>query len=167
MWIHLNFLKSTYLKTRKRRHIYKCCKHLKNNKNFHINKLKNLDKVDKFLENNFKLIKKKEQLYFHWWNQISDKNHPTIKISRHKSFIGKFYQTLKEAMRTFLHELFRQEKRYTPQFVYEASRTLIPKPKARQKNKEKCIHLTHECKKILKYYQTKSSNIYFKKKTWT
>ena len=105
------------------------------------NKLGNLEKMDAFLENH-KLPKLEQE-------EIENQNRPITReqieaviqnLLRHKSpgpdgFPGEFYQMFKEETIPILLKLFQkiERDRTLPNSFYEASITLIPKPKTPSK----------------------------------
>ena len=62
---------------------------------------------------------------------------PCKQKSRNRSFTGEFYQTYKEELILILLKLFQktEEEETLPNSFYEATITLIPKPKTLQKKK--------------------------------
>ena len=111
------------------------------------NKLGNLEEMDVFLENH-KLPKlEKEEIENLNRPITSEEIEAVIKnLLRHKSpepdgFPGEFYQTFKEELIPILLKLFKKKKKKEmegklPNYLYEASITLTPKPdKTPQKGK--------------------------------
>ena len=112
-------------------------------KTYYANKLGNLEEMDAFLENH--KSPKLEQ------EEIENLNRPITReemeadiknLPRHKSpgpdgFPGQFYQTFKEETIPILLKLFGKIERdgVLPNSFYEASITLIPKPKTSPKRR--------------------------------
>ena len=110
-------------------------------KQLYTNKMDNLEEMDKFLENyNVPRLNQEEIENMNRPIIRTDtviKNLPTNKRPGPDGFTGKFYQTFREElthMRFKLSENIAQEGTL-PNSFYEATITLIPKPKMSQKKK--------------------------------
>ena len=106
-------------------------------KQLYANKMDNLEKMDKFLEwYNFPKLNHEELENINraiTSNEIETviKNLPTNKCPGPDGFTGEFYQTLTEQLSPILLKLFQKtaEGGTLPNSFYEATITLIPKPK--------------------------------------
>ena len=103
----------------------------------------NLEEMDKFLEmNNFPRRNQEELENVNRpitsnENETVIKNLPTNKSPGPDGFTGAFYQTFREELALILLKLFQKiaEGGTLPNSFYEATITLIPKPKISQKTK--------------------------------
>ena len=81
--------------------------------------------------------------------KIVVRNVPRNKSPRPDGFIGEFYQQFREELTSILLKLFQKisEESKLPNSFYEATITLIPKPKMLQKEKTTAnITDEHRCK---------------------
>ena len=107
------------------------------------NKTDNLEEMDKFLERyKFPRLNQKELENINrpiTGNEIETviKNLPTNKSPGPDGFTGEFYQTFREELTHILRKFFQNiaERGTLPNSFYEATITLIPKPKMSQKKK--------------------------------
>ena len=103
----------------------------------------NLEEIDKFLEkHNLPRLNQEEIENINrpiTSNEIETviKNLPTNKSPGPDGFTGKFYQTFREELTPILLKLFQNtaEEGTLPNSFYEATITLIPKPKMSQRKK--------------------------------
>ena len=99
------------------------------------NILDNLEEMDTFLETyNLQRLSQEETENLNWPITINEiepviKNFPKNKSLRPDGFIGEFYQTFKKESSPILLILFQkiQEEGWLPNYLYEATITLIPK----------------------------------------
>ena len=107
------------------------------------NKLDNLEEMDKSLEK-YNLPRLNQEEIENINRPITSteidtviKSLPTNKGPGPDGFTGEFYQTFREELTLFLLKLFqnRAERGTLPNSFYEATITLIPKPKMSQKKK--------------------------------
>ena len=114
----------------------------------------NLEEMDRFLEKfNLPWLNQEETEIMN--NPITSteieaviKNLPKNKSPGPDSFTGEFYQTFREELVPMLLKLFQKiaKERTLPNSFYEATITLIPKPKTTQKKKPKAnITDEHRC----------------------
>ena len=110
-------------------------------KQLYANKMNNLEEMDKFLEKH-KLPRLKKEQRENVNRPITSteietviKNVPTNKSPGPDGFTGEFHQTLREELTPILLKLFKNtaEGGTLPNSFYEATITLIPKPKMSQK----------------------------------
>ena len=103
----------------------------------------NLEEMDKFLERN-NLPRLNQEEIQNMNRQITSneietviKNLPTNKSPGPDGFTGEFYQTFREKLTPILLKLFQNiaEGRTLPNSFYEATITLITKPKMSQRKK--------------------------------
>ena len=97
--------------------------------------------MDRFLEK-FNLLRLNQQEIEIMSNPITSteieaviKNLPKNKSPGPNGFIGEFYQRIREDLTAILLKLFQKIGRNTSNSFYEATITLIPKPKTTQKKK--------------------------------
>ena len=124
-------------------------------KHLYANKMDNLEEMDKFLEMH-NLLRLNQEEIENMNRQITSteietliKNLPTNKSPGPDGFTGEFYQTFKEELTPILLKLFQNiaEGGTLPNSFYEATITLIPKPKISQKRKLQAkIADEHTCK---------------------
>ena len=104
------------------------------------NEMNNLEEVDRFLEK-FNLPRLNQEIEI-MNNPITNteietviKNLPKNKSQGPDGITGEFYQTFREELMTIFLKLFQKiaEEGTLPNSFYEASITLIPKPKTTQK----------------------------------
>ena len=116
----------------------------------------NLEEMDKFLEQ-YSLPKLNQEEIENLNRRIASmeteaviKNLPTNKSSRPDGFTDEFYQKFREVLTPILLKLFQRiaEEGKLPNSFYEASITLIPKPKMPQKANKLQTNITdeHTCK---------------------
>ena len=116
--------------------------------------MNNLEEMDRFLEK-FNLPRLNQEEIEIMNNPITSteieaviKNLPKNKSPGPDSFTGEFYQTFREELVPMLLKLFQKiaKERTLPNSFYEATITLIPKPKTTQKKKPKAnITDEHRC----------------------
>ena len=104
----------------------------------------NLEEMDRFLEKlNFLRLNQEEIEIMN--NPVTSteaevliKNFPKNKSPGPDGFTGEFYQTFREELMPILLKLFQKtaEERILPNSFYEATITLIPKPKITHKKEE-------------------------------
>ena len=107
----------------------------------------NLEEMDKFLEKyNLPRLNQEEIEYMNRPSTSNDietviKNLPANKSPGPDGFTGEFYQTFREELTRILLKLFQKiaEEGTLPNSFYEATITLLPKPKILQKKK-----ITHQ-----------------------
>ena len=107
----------------------------------------NLEEMDKFLEKyNLPRLNQEEIEYMNRPSTSNDietviKNLPANKSPGPDGFTGEFYQTFREELTRILLKLFQKiaEEGTLPNSFYEATITLLPKPKILQKKK-----MTHQ-----------------------
>ena len=112
-------------------------------KQLYVNKMDNLEEMDKYLEkHNFPRLNQEEIENTNRPNTSTEietvfKNLPIKKSSGPEVFTGEFYQTFGEELTPILLKLFQSitEGGTLPNSNYEATITLIPKPKMSQKKK--------------------------------
>ena len=112
-------------------------------KQLYVNKMDNLEEMDKYLEkHNFPRLNQEEIENTNRPNTSTEietvfKNLPTNKSPGPEGFTGEFYQTFTEELTPILLKLFQKfaEGGTRPNSFYEATITLIPKPKMSQKKK--------------------------------
>ena len=112
-------------------------------KQLYANKMDNLEEMDKFLEkHNLPRLNQEEIENMNRPNTSNKietviKNLPTHKIPVPDGFTGEFYQTFREELTPILLKLFQKtaEEGTLPSSFYEATITLITKPKMSQKKK--------------------------------
>ena len=105
------------------------------------NKMDNLEEMDKFLEKyNFPKVNQEEienlnRPITNMEIKTSLRNLPTNKSPGLDGFTAEFYQTLREELTPILLKLFQKiaEESKLPNSFYEATITLIPKPKMPQR----------------------------------
>ena len=104
----------------------------------------NLEEMDRFLEKFIFLTLNQEEIEI-INNPITStemeaviKNLPQNKSQGPDGFTGEFYQTFREELMPILQKLFQKivEERTLPNSFYEATITLIPKPKTTHTKKE-------------------------------
>ena len=108
------------------------------------NKMDNLEETDKFLEmHNFLRLNQEEientnRPIAGTEIETVIKNLPTNKSPGPEGFTGEFYQTFREELTPILLKLFQNtaEGGTLPNAFYEATITLIPKPKKMSQRKE-------------------------------
>ena len=113
------------------------------NKQLYANKMDHLEEMDKFLEEHNLLILNQEVIeninrpITSTEMETVIKNPPTNKSPGPDGFTGEFYKTYKEELIPILLKLFHkmEEKGTLPNSSYEATITLIPKPKTLQKKR--------------------------------
>ena len=107
------------------------------------NKIDNLEEMDEFLEKyNFPKLNQEEIETLNRPITSTEiepviKNLPTNKIPGQDGFTGEFYQKFREELTAILLKIFQkitEEGKFSNSF-YEATITLIPKPKMPQKKK--------------------------------
>ena len=112
-------------------------------KQLYANKMDNLEEMDKFLER-YNLPRLNQEEIEHMNRRITSteietviKNLPTNKSPGPDGFTGEFYQTFREELTPILLKLFQNiaEGGTLPNSFYEATITLIPKPKMLPKRK--------------------------------
>ena len=112
-------------------------------KQLYANKMDNLEEMDKFLER-YNLPRLNQEEIEHMNRRITSteietviKNLPTNKSPGPDGVTGEFYQTFREELTPILLKLFQNtaEGETLPNSFYEATITLIPKPKMSQKKK--------------------------------
>ena len=105
-------------------------------KQLYVNKIDNLEEMDKFLERyklprlNHEEIENMNRLITRSEIETVIKNLPTNKIPGPDGFTGEFYQTFREELTLTLLKLFQNtaEEGTLPNSFYEATITLILKP---------------------------------------
>ena len=105
-------------------------------KQLYVNKMDNLEEMDKFLEkHNLPRLNQEEIENINRPNTSTEietviKNLPTDKSPEPDGFTGEFYQTFTEELTLILLKLFQNitEGGTLPNLFYEATITLIPKP---------------------------------------
>ena len=114
-------------------------------KQLYANKRDNLEEMDKFLQR-YNLQRLYQEEIENINRPITNteieaviKNLPTNKSPGPDGFTGEFYQTFREELTPFLLKLFQNiaEGGTPPNSFYEATITLIPKPKMSQRKKTK------------------------------
>ena len=113
----------------------------KDYKQLYGNKMDNLEEMDRFLEK-FNLLRLNQE-YIEIMNnpiitteiEAVNRNLPKKQNPGPDDFTGEFYQTLRGELMLILLKLFQKiaEEGTLPNSFYEASITLIPKPKTTQK----------------------------------
>ena len=112
-------------------------------KQLYAKKMNSLEEMDKFLEKhnlprlNQEEIENINRPITSNETETVNKNLPTNKSPGPDGFTGEFYQTFREEITPILHKLFQNitEGGTLPNSFYEATITLIPKPKMSQKKK--------------------------------
>lgn len=105
-----------------------------NYEQLHTNILDNLEKMDKLMESyniprlNHEDTENLNRIATNKETELVIKKLPTHKIPRPDGFPGEFYQTFKEWMPILLNYQKFKEVGTLPDFFYETSITLIPKP---------------------------------------
>ena len=115
-------------------------------KQLYANKMDNLEEMDKFLEKhnlprlNQEEIENINRPFTSTEIETVIKNLPTNKSPGPDGFTGEFYQTFREELTPILLKLFQNiaEGGALPNSFYEATITLMPKPKMSQKKKTTC-----------------------------
>ena len=121
-------------------------------KQLYANKMDNLEEMDKFLEkHNLPSLNQEEIENINRPITSTEietviKNHSTKKNPGPDGFKGEFYQTFREDLTLILLKLFQNiaEGGTLPNSFYEATITLIPKPKISQKKKTVQANVTDE-----------------------
>ena len=113
-------------------------------KQLYVNKMDNLEEMDKFLEMHNLLRLNQEEIetinrpITSKENETVIKHLPTNKSPGPDGFTGKFYQTFREELTSILFKLFQNiaEGRTLPNSFYKATIPLIPKPDKNVTKKE-------------------------------